>query len=119
MSKTVSLDFSKFFPTDQSFVAVKARASQGDDFYVNLAFGDGENKVTYYASEYNAKEILKQMQSMLEGLEKSMEFLQKAITLPVSPEEVNPVFKWFDNAQAAVAKSPVMKSTKKKKTVVK
>jgi hypothetical protein len=119
MSKAVSLDFSKFFPTDQSFVAVKARASQGDDFYVNLAFGDGENKVTYYASEHNAKEILKQMQFMLEGLEKSMEFLQKAITLPVSPEEVNPVFKWFDNAQAAIAKAPVMKATKKKKSAVK
>jgi hypothetical protein len=119
MSKAVSLDFSKFFPTDQSFVAVKARASQGDDFYVTLAFGDGENKVTYYASEHNAKDVMKQMQFMLEGLEKSMEFLQKAIMLPVSPEEVNPVFKWFDNAQAAVAKAPVMKATKKKKSAVK
>jgi hypothetical protein len=48
-----------------------------------------------------------------------MEFLQKAIMLPVSPEEVNPVFKWFDNAQAAVAKAPVMKATKKKKSAVK
>lgn len=115
MAKAINLDFSKFFPTDQSFVAVKARASHGDDFYVNLAFGDGENKVTYYASEHNAKETLKQMQSMLEGLEKSMEFLQKAITMPVGLEEINPAISWFDNIQAGMSKAPAKKAAKKKK----
>lgn len=112
MAKAVNLDFSKFFPSDQSFVAVKARASHGDDFYVNLAFGDGENKVTYYVSEHNVKEAIKQMQTMLEGLEKTMEFVQKATALP-SVFEPSQGANWFDSLLEP--KAPAKKAAKKKK----
>lgn len=93
MAKSINLDFSKFFPSDQSFVAIKARAQHGDDFYVNMSFGDGDNKVTYFINEYNTKEALKQMQTMLEGLEKTMEFVQKVALLP-TVEADNP--SWFE-----------------------
>lgn len=82
MAKSVKLDFSKFFPSDQSFVVVKANATHGDDFYVNLSFGDGDNKVQYWINEYNTKESLKQMQAMIEAMEKAFEFTQKALSLP-------------------------------------
>ena len=109
MAKAVNLDFSKFFPSDQSFVAVKARASHGDDFYVNLSFGDGENKVTYFINEFNTKESLKQMQTMLESLEKTMEFVQKVSTLPVLEKDGS---SWFDSL-IPVSK-PAKKAAKKK-----
>ena len=109
MAKAVNLDFSKFFPSDQSFVAVKARASHGDDFYVNLSFGDGENKVTYFINEFNTKESLKQMQTMLESLEKTMEFVQKVSTLPILEKADS---NWFDSL-IPVSK-PAKKAAKKK-----
>ena len=112
MSKAINLDFSKFFPADQSFVSVRARASHGDDFYVNLAFGDGENKVTYYVSEHNVKESLKQMQTMLEGLEKTMEFVQKTSALPVVDSKSST--DWFENLLAVPKKSAKKKAASKK-----
>lgn len=111
MSKAINLDFSKFFPSDQSFVSVRARAAHGDDFFVNLAFGDGENKVTYFVGEHNVKEALKQMQTMLEGLEKSMEFVQKAAALPVMDASQD---KWF-LSMLDKPKAPAKKAAKKKK----
>jgi len=109
MAKAVTLDFSKFFPTSHSFVAVKARASHGDDFFVNLTFGDGDNKVTYFIDEYNQKEVLKQMQTMLEGLEKTMEFVQKATSMPV-PEASD----WFGALVSEANKEPKKAPSKKK-----
>jgi hypothetical protein len=82
MAKSINLDFSKFFPSDQAFVAVKATARNKDDFYANLIFGDGENKVSFFLNEYTEKETLKRMQVMIEAFEKTMEFLQKASQLP-------------------------------------
>jgi hypothetical protein len=85
VSKPITLDFSKFFPGDHSFVAVKARATYGDDFFVTLAFGDGDNKVTYFIDEYNMRDSLKQMNTMMEMLDKTMEFLHKASGMPEMP----------------------------------
>lgn len=109
MAKAINLDFSKFFPSDQSFVAIKARAQHGDDFFVNMSFGDGDNKVTYFINEYNTKEALKQMQTMLEGLEKTMEFVQKVAAMP-SLEEANAG--WFDSLIPVT--KPAKKAGKKK-----
>lgn len=109
MAKSINLDFSKFFPSDQSFVAIKARAQHGDDFYVNMSFGDGDNKVTYFVNEYNTKEALKQMQTMLDGLEKTMEFIQKAAAMPTF-EASNA--DWFDSLLPV--DKPAKKAGKKK-----
>jgi len=115
MSKSINLDFSKFFPTDHSFVAVKARAATGDDFFVNLAFGDGENKVSYFINEYNSKEALKQMQLMMESLEKTMEFVQKATSLPVSKAEDWPLAHLLKMPKQETAKAPSKKKAAAKK----
>lgn len=113
MAKSVKLDFSRFFPSDQSFVAVKANASHGDDFYVNLAFGDGDNKVTYWVSEYNTKESIKQMQALLEATEKALEFAQKAMAMPTSYDG-----SWLDKLlteEKPAAKKPAKKKAEPKK----
>lgn len=111
MAKTVTLDFSKFFPTNQSFVSVRGNARHGDDFFVNLAFGDGDNKVTYYVSEYNTKEALKQMQAMLESIDKAVEFVSKAMALP--PEERKSIdLPWLKDL--ALDDKPAKKAVKKK-----
>lgn len=108
MAKSVKLDFSKFFPGDQSFVALKASAAHGDDFYVNLAFGDGDNKVTYWISEHNTKESIKQMQALLEATEKALEFAQKAMAMPTTGGS-----NWLDTLLAE-AKPETKKPAKKK-----
>jgi uncharacterized protein YqgV (UPF0045/DUF77 family) len=108
MAKSVTLDFSKFFPTNHSFVAVRARAQHENDFFVNLAFGDGENKVSFYVDEYNVKEALKQMQTMMESLEKTMEFVQKATTMPAPGEN-----DWFTTLLATKQEDKKVPAKKK------
>lgn len=116
MSKAITLDFSKFFPVDHSFVAVKARATHGDDFFVNLAFGDGDNKVTYFIDEHNMRESLKQMQSMMEMLDKTVEFLQKTSGLPELPKVATPsVFNWAEETKPAKKAAPKKKKAAAKK----
>jgi hypothetical protein len=112
MAKSVKLDFSRFFPSDQSFVALKANAARGDDFYVNLSFGDGDNKVTYWINEYNTKESIKQMQAVLEATEKALEFAQKAMAMPTDRGS-----NWFDTLMSEV--KPETKKPAKKKAASK
>ena len=119
MAKADVLDISKFFSKDHSFAAVKGELSNGDDFYLNLTFGDGENKVTYFISDFNAKESIKQMQVMQEYVEKSIEFVQKALSVPVKVDDVYPAVKWFDSLQQPTSVKPANKAAKKKKSAVK
>jgi hypothetical protein len=114
MAKEKALEFSKFYPKDQSFYAVNARVSHGDDFFLNITLGDGDNKVTYFVSEHNWKEMEKQIKSMMNAFEESLTFLQKAVATPVLDDAI-PAIKWFDNVQKAVStKAPAKKAAKKK-----
>jgi hypothetical protein len=116
MPKSVNLDFSKFFPKNHSFVSVRGVARHGDDFTVNLSFGDGEHKVTYYVTEYNTQNAMKQMQAMLDSLEKAMEFVQKATAMPRELENP-PMSDWFKSLDLDVnpAKKPAKKKAASKK----
>lgn len=113
MSKAITLDFSKFFPVDHSFMAVKARATSGDDFFVNMSFGDGDSKVTYFIDEYNSREALKQVQFMMDMLGKTSEFLEKAFALPPA-EKVLKEYK-FLNVEPAKKAAPKKKKAAAKK----
>jgi len=118
--KTEKLNFSKFFPQSTSFVSITGEAVGPDDFNVNVKIGDGSESISIYASDWYKDDALSHLKAIQEGIQKAIEFHQKALSLPklTVPE----VWSAWDNepVKARPAKR-VLKSTETtpKKKVVK
>lgn len=108
-AKAEKLNFSKFFPDSTSFVSVSGSAVGSDDFNLNVKIGDGENAVTIYASEWFKDDALAHLKAIQEGVQKAIDFHQKALSLPKL--NVPDVWARWENETPVKAAKRVLKST--------
>lgn len=119
--KTEKLNFSKFFPDSTSFVSVTGSAVSPDDFNVSVKIGDGSESISIYASDWYKDDALSTLKAIQEGVQKAIDFHQKALGLPklVVPE----TWSAWDNKPAKIKPAKrVLKSTEtapKKKATAK
>ena len=104
--KTEKLNFSKFFPETTNFVVVTGAAKSPTDFDLTVEIGDGSDKATYYVSDW-MKGDLTSLKAIQEGVNKAIQFYEKALKMPKS-QEVN-LYSIFDDED-----KPVKKAAKKK-----
>lgn len=120
-AKTEKLNFSKFFPDSTSFVSVTGSAVSPDDFNVSVKIGDGSESISIYASDWYKDDALSTLKAIQEGVQKAIDFHQKALGLPklVVPE----TWSAWDNKPAKIKPAKrVLKSTEtapKKKATAK
>jgi hypothetical protein len=81
-TKTEKLSFSKFFPDSTSYVSVTGSAVSPEDFNVNVKIGDGSEAVSIYASDWFKDDGLATLKAIQEGVQKAIDFHQKALGLP-------------------------------------
>jgi hypothetical protein len=113
--KSEKLNFSKFFPESTSFVSVSGSAIAADDFSINVKIGDGDSAVSIYASEWFKDDALAHLKAIQEGIQKAIDFHQKALGLP----KLNTSETWsiWDNEPTKT--KPVKRVLKSTETVVK
>ena len=110
--KTEKLNFSKFFPESTSFVSVTGSAVSPDDFNVSVKIGDGSESISIFTSDWYKDDALSTLKAIQEGVQKAIEFHQKALKLPkVAVPEVWSA--WNQESKPAVIK-PKKKATTKK-----
>ena len=81
-AKTEKLNFSKFFPDSTSFVSVTGSAISPEDFSVNVKIGDGNEAISIFASDWFKDDSLSHLKAIQEGVQKAIDFHQKALGLP-------------------------------------
>ena len=113
--KTEKLNFSKFFPDSTSFVSVTGSAVSPDNFDISVKIGDGSESVAIYASDWYKDDALSTLKAIQEGVQKAIEFHQKALKLPKL--NVPEVWSAWDNAP--VKAKPAKRVLKSTETVVK
>ena len=125
MKSAEKLNFSKFFPSTQSFVVVTGKAKAPDDFFLQIDIGDGIEKTSFNISEYNSKQSMEMLRAMNKAIQESLEFFERTMKLPAIPSAVGTVTQWDDFFKVAkpvaedkkpAAKKPAAKkkaSTKK------
>lgn len=119
-AKTEKLNFSKFFPQSTAFVSITGEAVSPDDFSVNVKIGDGSESISIFASDWYKDDALSQLKAIQEGIQKAIDFHQKALSLPKL--QVPEVWSSWDNTPKAKTAKRVLKSTEtapKKKAVKK
>jgi hypothetical protein len=113
--KAEKLNFSKFFPNTTSFVSVSGSAASPDDFNINVKIGDGDSAVSIYASEWFKDDALAHLKAIQEGIQKAIDFHQKALGLP----KLNVPDTWSAWDNAPVTAKPVKRVLKSTETAVK
>jgi hypothetical protein len=120
-AKTEKLNFSKFFPDSTSFVSVTGSAVSPDNFDLSVKIGDGSESISIYASDWYKDDALSTLKAIQEGVQKAIDFHQKALGLPKM--EVPDVWAAWDNAPAKMKPAKrVLRSTEtavKKKATAK
>jgi len=119
--KTEKLNFSKFFPESTSYVSVTGSAVSPEDFNVTVKIGDGSESIAIYTSDWYKDDALSTLKAIQEGVQKAIDFHQKALGLP--KVAVPEVWSAWDNEPAKMKPAKrVLKSTEtvvKKKAVAK
>ena len=117
--KTEKINFSKFFPDTTDHVVVSGYANSADDFDLTVKIGTGSDQVSFFISDW-LKGDLASLKAIQEGVQKAIDFHQKALSLP--KVNVPDVWAVWDNAPKAKAAKRVLKSTEtapKKKATAK
>ena len=74
--------FSKFFPTENSFVNVDGQFKDPKDWFVDLTIQTGLKDVTqFWVSDYKPQESIKQLKTMIEAAEKAIAFAEKCMSM--------------------------------------
>ena len=81
------INFSKFFPTENSFVNVDGAFKDAKDWWVDVTFQTGIKEVTQmWISDYKPQESIKQLKAYIEAAEKAIAFAEKCMS--VTPAKV-------------------------------
>lgn len=113
MKAKEKVEFSKFLPSSQQFIVIKGSASSPNDFSLNIDIGDGSDKASFYIDDHYFKDGVVMLRAMRDAFQKSLEFYEKAMKLPVeTPEKSNVI--WEDLFSKKVQKPAKKKATSKK-----
>lgn len=107
-AKTEKLNFSKFFPESTDHIVVSGFANSADDFDLTVKIGSGGDQVSFYLSDW-LKGDLASLKAIQEGVQKAIDFHQKALSLP--KVKVPEVWSVWENEPKAKATKRVLKST--------
>lgn len=111
-AKQEKLNFSKFFPDTTNFIVVSGEAKSPTDFDLSVEIGDGDNKASFYLSDW-MKGDLGALKAIQEGVQKAIDFHQKAIKLP-KVDVSDPWSVWDNNPAKTKPVKRVLKSTETK-----
>jgi hypothetical protein len=82
-----TVNFNKFFPTDNAFVNVDGAFKDVKDWWVDVTFQTGIKEVTQmWISDYKPQESIKQLKAYVEAAEKAIAFAEKCMS--VTPAKV-------------------------------
>jgi hypothetical protein len=116
-AKTEKLNFSKFFPQSTSYVSVTGHATSPEDFSVNVKIGDGDEAVSLFTSDWFKDDGLATLKAIQEGVQKAIEFHQKALKMP--KVEVPDHFPFWDQTPVSNGVKEAKQKVAKKRAVKK
>ena len=77
-----TVNFNKFFPTENSFVNVDGAFKDAQDWWVDLTIQTGLKDATqFWVSDYKPQESIKQLKAMIEAAEKTIAFAEKCMSM--------------------------------------
>lgn len=77
-----TINFNKFFPTENSFVNVDGAFKDAKDWWVDVTFQTGLKEVTQmWISDYKPQESIKQLKAYIEAAEKAIAFAEKCMSM--------------------------------------
>ena len=77
-----TVNFNKFFPTDNAFVNVDGAFKDATDWWVDVTFQTGIKEVTQlWISDYKPQEQIKQLKAYVEAAEKAISFAEKCMSM--------------------------------------
>lgn len=119
MSSTEKINFSKFFPSTQSFVVVTGKAKAPDDFFLQIDIGDGVDKASFHVGDYNSKQSMEMLRTINKAVQESLQFFERAMKMPdvaaLDLKDWGNVFKVADTKVAAKKKPAAKKKAAAKK----
>ena len=79
-TKTVS--FNKFFPKDNAFVNVDGGFKDVEDWWVDFTIQTGtRDAINFWTSDYKPEESIKQLKAMIEGANKTIDFIETCMKM--------------------------------------
>jgi hypothetical protein len=78
-----TINFNKFFPTENAFVNVDGAFKDAKDWWIDLTIQTGLKEATqFWISDYKPQESIKQLRAMIEAAEKTIAFAEKCMASP-------------------------------------
>lgn len=78
--KIVKSTYNKFFPTANSFVTMESYFKEADDWCSEVTFQTGLNRyISFWISDYQPENELKQLKAFVEAGQKAIEFIEKSM----------------------------------------
>ena len=120
-TKTEKLSFSKFFPQSTAYVSVTGDARSSEDFNVNVKIGDGNESISLFTTDWYKDDGLATLKAIQEGVQKAIDFHQKALGLPKvgvpdlwaawdkAPAKIKPAKRVLRSTETAVKKKATAK----------
>jgi hypothetical protein len=76
------INFSKFFPTENSFVNVDGAFKDATDWWIDVTFQTGIKEVTQmWISDHKPQDSIKQLKAYIEAAEKAIAFAEKCMSM--------------------------------------
>ena len=77
-----SVSFNKFFPKDNAFVNVDGSFKSVEDWWVDFTVqSDPKNNISLWASDWKPEEQVKQLKAIIEGAQKSLDFIETCLKM--------------------------------------
>jgi hypothetical protein len=81
-----TINFNKFFPTENAFVNVDGAFKDAQDWWIDLTIQTGLKDATqFWISDYKPQESIKQLKAMIEAAEKTIAFAEKCMADAAKP----------------------------------
>lgn len=75
-----TINFNKFFPTNNAFVNVDGAFKDAADWWVDLTIQTGlKDSTQFWVSDFQPQDSIKQLRAMIEAAEKAIAFAEKCI----------------------------------------
>ena len=75
-----TINFNKFFPTNNAFVNVDGAFKDAKDWWVDLTIQTGlKDSTQFWVSDFQPQDSIKQLRAMIEAAEKAIAFAEKCI----------------------------------------
>ena len=78
-----TINFNKFFPTENAFVNVDGAFKDAKDWWIDFTIQTGlKDSTQFWISDYKPQEQIKQLRTMIEAAEKAIAFAEKCMVAP-------------------------------------